>query len=328
MTARKDGKQWMADFYVDRKRIRKRGFLTKSAALRYEQDYAKSVSLTGRPLDDRLSDLIVLWHELHGCTLKDEKTRLTRTLAISERLGNPLVTEFTALHWSRYRQARLLEVSPSTVNHEQRYLASVFSELIRLGAYSSDNPLTGIRQVKVDEVELSFLELIQVKQLLAECKRSTNNHTYPVALICLATGSRWGEAEELRRSALYGGKVHFHRTKNGRSRSVPVPQYVIDEIEKVAVPGNGRLFQSCRSAFRGAYMRCGFSTPGQMTHILRHTFASHYMMAGGDILSLQRILGHQDIKMTMRYAHFSPEHLDSVLSLSPLAQSGHTLGTI
>ena len=51
-------------------------------------------------------------------------------------------------------------------------------------------------------------------------------------------------------------------------------------------------------------------------------------MAGGDILSLQRILGHQDIKMTMRYAHLSPEHLDSVLSLSPLAQSGHTLGTI
>ena len=253
---------------------------------------------------------------------------LKQALFQQSRLAVAGLSTCTKFVRTRYRQASLLDVSPSTVNHQQRYLASVFSELIRLGAYSSDNPLTGIRQVKVDEVELSFLELIQVKQLLAECKRSTNNHTYPVALICLATGSRWGEAEELRRSALYGGKVHFHRTKNGRSRSVPVPQYVIDEIEKVSVPGNGRLFQSCRSAFRGAYLRCGFSTPGQMTHILRHTFASHYMMAGGDILSLQRILGHQDIKMTMRYAHFSPEHLDSVLSISPLAQSGHTLGTI
>ncbi len=57
-----------------------------------------------------------------------------------------------------------------------------------------------------------------------------------------------------------------------------------------------------------------------MTHILRHTFASHFMMAGGDILTLQRILGHGDIKMTMRYSHLSPDHLASALQLSPLAQ--------
>lgn len=59
-----------------------------------------------------------------------------------------------------------------------------------------------------------------------------------------------------------------------------------------------------------------------MTHILRHTFASHYMMARGDILGLQRILGHSSITMTMRYAHLSPDHLESALRLSPLAQLG------
>lgn len=88
------------------------------------------------------------------------------------------------------------------------------------------------------------------------------------------------------------------------------------------MPGNGRLFMPCRSAFRCAYKRCGFDTPGQMTHILRHTFASHYMMAGGDILGLQRILGHSSITMTMRYAHLSPDHLESALRLSPLSQLG------
>lgn len=65
-----------------------------------------------------------------------------------------------------------------------------------------------------------------------------------------------------------------------------------------------------------------------MTHILRHTFASHYMMGGGDILSLQRILGHSSITMTMRYAHLSPDHLESALRLSPLAQSGHEVPRI
>jgi site-specific recombinase XerD len=42
-----------------------------------------------------------------------------------------------------------------------------------------------------------------------------------------------------------------------------------------------------------------------------------------DILVLQRILGHSSINMTMRYAHLSPDHLESALRLSPLAQSGH-----
>lgn len=94
---------------------------------------------------------------------------------------------------------------------------------------------------------------------------------------------------------------------------------------KIGMPGTGRLFMSCRAAFRCAYERCEFQTPGQLTHILRHTFASHYMMGGGDILTLQRILGHSSITMTMRYAHLSPEHLSSAQQLSPLAQMGRAI---
>ncbi len=65
---------------------------------------------------------------------------------------------------------------------------------------------------------------------------------------------------------------------------------------------------------------------GPEPHILHHTFASHYMMGGGDILALQRILGHSSMTMTMtmRYAHLSPEHLESAMRLSPLAQLGQS----
>ncbi len=56
---------------------------------------------------------------------------------------------------------------------------------------------------------------------------------------------------------------------------------------------------------------------GQRTHVLRHTFASHFMMNGGNILVLQQILGHSTIMMTMQYSHFSPDHLDAAVTLNP-----------
>lgn len=57
-----------------------------------------------------------------------------------------------------------------------------------------------------------------------------------------------------------------------------------------------------------------------MTHVLRHAFASHLMMNDGNILVLQRLLGHTDMKMTMRYAHFAPDHLEEAITLNPLAR--------
>nr|WP_269137831.1 tyrosine-type recombinase/integrase [Pseudomonas sp. MMS21 TM103] len=67
---------------------------------------------------------------------------------------------------------------------------------------------------------------------------------------------------------------------------------------------------------------------GQASHALRHTFASHFIQKGGNILTLQKILGHSSLAMTMRYSHLAPEHLAEAVRLSPLAGvtlSGHSL---
>jgi integrase len=48
-------------------------------------------------------------------------------------------------------------------------------------------------------------------------------------------------------------------------------------------------------------------------HDLRHTFASNYMMSGGNVFDLQKLLGHTKIEMTMVYAHLSPNHLQGSL---------------
>jgi integrase len=120
------------------------------------------------------------------------------------------------------------------------------------------------------------------------------------------------------RTACGLGRLHHLQT----NESVPFSLDLLKLILERGHPGSGRLFSSCRSVFRKAYERTGLHTPGQLTHILRHTFASHYMMQGGNILPLQRILGHGDIKMTMRYSHLAPDHLATVLSHSPLALLG------
>lgn len=320
----KSANGWDVDFWLDRGagiRKRRKAFRTKSEAERWVIDLKREYSRRGRDPGERLADLVNVWHELHGCTLKD-KYRLSRTLAVVELLGNPVASSFTALDFSRFRMERLKTCTASTVNHEHRYIKSVFNELIRLGVWNEANPVANLRQLKVDEVELTFLALPECRLVLDECAASTNSHTLPVAKLCLATGARWDEAETITRSQLANGMVRFAKTKNGKGRSVPIPADLQALILERGYPGGGRLFSSCRSAFRKAYERTGLHTPGQLTHILRHTFASHYMMQGGNILALQKILGHGDIKMTMRYSHLAPDHFATALTFSPLALLG------
>jgi integrase len=61
-------------------------------------------------------------------------------------------------------------------------------------------------------------------------------------------------------------------------------------------------------------------------HDLRHTFASNYVAKGGNLISLQKILGHSTISMTLRYAHLAPDFMAreiELLDYSGLASLAH-----
>lgn len=152
---------------------------------------------------------------------------------------------------------------------------------------------------------------------MLELENSTNSSVMIVARICLATGARWGEAEGLTGLQVRDGRITFNKTKSGKTRSVPYSDALIENYVRNKT---GKLFESCAGAFRKAVERANIELPaGQLTHVCRHTFASHYLMKGGDILTLQKILGHSTLTMTMRYAHFAPEHLADTPEKCPLA---------
>lgn len=134
----------------------------------------------------------------------------------------------------------------------------------------------------------------------------------------MATGARWGEAENLQLRHVQEGKLTFVNTKSGKSRSVPVSKELFEEIRK-HLKEHG-CFSFSLSAFRRALDKSGIALPpGQAAHVLRHTFASHFVMNGGDLMTLQKVLGHSTVIMTLRYAHLAEDHLSSAVNLNPLS---------
>nr|WP_244893537.1 tyrosine-type recombinase/integrase [Gilliamella apis] len=240
-------------------------------------------------------------------------------------MDNPLANNFTAKQFTTYRQKRIegeiyrtdriKTVAPRTMNLELTYFKAMFNELIRLGEWQHKNPLELVRSFKTDEQEMAYLTKEQIQSLLNSCEQSSAKDLTIIVKICLATGARWSEAESLKSAQVKDGKITYINTKGKRNRTIPISEELFKQIPNK----HGQLFTGCYSAFRSAIDRAGIELPDrQLTHVLRHTFASHFMMNGGNILVLQKILGHTDIKMTMRYAHFAPDHFEDAVRLNPL----------
>lgn len=323
--------KWLCECYPqgrDKKRIRKT-FPTKGEAVSYEQFLMNEVA--NRPwiiekTDKRsLLELAELWYDLHGQSLSSGLMVFRKLKLIINALGNPRALDFSANDFAHYRKKRLsgeiyldkrfpYAASNTTLNMDQAHMNSMFSELVRLGEWSAPNPLEKLRKLTTTEREMAWLDSEQISSLLLVTESEPDLNR--IVRVCLSTGARWSEAQNLRKSQLSPNKITFTNTKSKRNRTVPITKDFYKELSGIK---QENLFDDCHYNFLRAIKNAGIELPkGQMTHVLRHTFSAHFMMNGGNILVLQKILGHHDISMTMRYAHFAPEHLETAIKFNPI----------
>ena len=146
----------------------------------------------------------------------------------------------------------------------------------------------------------------------------------PMVITLLHTGLRFGEA-----CALTWGDVDLttklltvrgETAKTARTRYVPLNATATDTLKawkpEHAEPGAfvfpGKVEGQPVTDIKTAWLQLlkGMPKPlaGFRVHDLRHTFASKLVQAGVDLNTVRELLGHSDIKMTLRYAHLAPEH--------------------
>ena len=134
--------------------------------------------------------------------------------------------------------------------------------------------------------------------------------------ILLSTGARWGEVAALEQRRVLHCRITFFKTKNSKT----VPFLFLKACLKRSKRGGKLVFPTLDySLVRDVIKTVAPDVPdGRAVHALRHTFASHFMMNGGNILTLQKILGHAKIQTTMIYAHLAPDYLQDAVRFNPL----------
>lgn len=139
-------------------------------------------------------------------------------------------------------------------------------------------------------------------------------------IIALNTGIRQGALFALRWDDInFSEHTMTLNAKNAKSRKhmiVPLNQRVIDTLliwrkvapnksELVFPSFDGKEFDNVKNAWSNILKQANISN--FRWHDMRHDFASRLVMKGVDLNTVRELLGHSDLKMTMRYAHLAPE---------------------
>lgn len=290
-----------------------------------------------KEINYRMDDLIDKYWTHYGQKKKSADREKSIVEGIRSALGRMFVREVDGMAVQEWYE-NLTDVRELAVNTAERHF-HVMHHMMRK-ASTIWAKVTGIDRNPADQVEVEHLddarkrylseeELLRLKVALDERMyrkgtkdiNRTNLRLRLLVLIAVGTGMRRGEIFRLEwRDILYSEGLIAVRAKlkKGKVRHVPMPPELAEEIRRYpAVLGEDRILppepgatsgrQRADKSFADLLERakiCDFRF-----HDLRHTFASWYMMSGGDLYELSKLLGHSNIKMTERYAELAREHI-------------------
>jgi integrase len=241
---------------------------------------------------------------------------------IESQIGSSLVAGMRKTHVVRWRDGLLAEYSATTINSALGCLSSACSWFVEQG-WIPANPCHGVKPLEMKAHAYNWIRTRgELERLLGYCADELRD----MIAVAVGTGMRidellhlqWDDVDlENRLITVQRGRQGL--PKGGRIRHVPILDSVLPLLQKRALrragcvlvfPGKDgavRAKSPVQVAFKQALKRAGLDTALRF-HDLRHTCASWWVLAGGDIFRLSRVLGHADVRVTQKvYAHLAPE---------------------
>ena len=321
----KKGKNWYIDYYVKGRRKRRKIGPSKKLAQQVLQDVRLKIA-KGEYLGvyDERKIFFEDYAEQYLAFSKDNKAKSTYLRRDKVSVAHLTVAfegrylfDITPRMVEKYKAKRLEKVAPATVNRELACLKHMYNTAIEWG-YVKTNPVKSVKLLKEPPGRLRYLRPEEVKKLLDAC----NGYLRTIVITALNTGMRKGEILALtwQDVDLENRKITVRNAKNNETRVIPINQTLYQELLNHSKESNGDYVFSNGDDRPFGDIKKGFSTALKRAeiedfhfHDLRHTFGSHLVMQGIDLKTVQQVMGHKEIKTTMRYSHLSPEYVQDAI---------------
>ena len=315
---------WWIRYADSTGRIRREKAGTKGAAIKLYSK-RKTEALQRKKLPESLRSPMVSFAELahdalayskaHKRSYGDDVLRMEGLLArFRERTADSITPQEFERHLAETAEAS--DWAPATVNRYRALISLVYRLGIENGKVK-ENPARLVKHRQENNARVRWLSAEEEAGLRAAIEAARPEHL-PELDLALHTGLRLGEMYGLawENVNLTRRVLTIPRSKNGETRHVPLNSTALTALAELRKrsDGTGAVIRNLRGellagprywfepAIRLAKIR-SFSW-----HCLRHTFASRLVMAGVDLRTVQDLMGHKSIAMTVRYSHLAPKH--------------------
>ncbi len=219
-------------------------------------------------------------------------------------------------------------VSVSYINTIMKHMRAFYNFLVE-EEYLQTNPFTKIKSLKEAQDNIEALSVDQLKTLLKQPDQRTyaGFRDYVLMMLLADTGMRISEALNLQQVDIDFKtnviELNGTNTKNRKTRYVPISQKtskllreLLVEIEEfdtlhifTTVYGNTVDPARFRQRLKTYGNNAGIKGVRVSPHTFRHTFAKYYLLNNGDVMTLQKILGHSSIEMVRKYINMTSKDI-------------------